>query len=558
MFDAVALSAVTAELNEKILRGRVQDVVQLDALAFGFEIYAQHTRHYLYLTAHPDDARVHIVSQKLRGSGTESAPLLLLLRKYARDAFVHAIEQLPHERVLKIQLDHATEGITTLVVETIGKYSNIILLDADDVVIDAVKRVGAEINRARVILPRHAYAPPPPQAKLDPDTLDAAELVRVLANHAGAPLRQVLVQTIAGVSPLFAREIEFRVTGKTSALCAPTHAQELGEILRKLSHAPYSPSIALEDDEPAAFAPYLLTQSPNYQTFDSISTAIEAFFGATESYAAVKEPLRAQIADARDRLARKRDALAESLPHVEDVERLRVSGEMILAHAHEIMRGQEMLRAETATGKLEIALKPQLSVVENAQKFFKEYHRQKNARARVPALLAAANAEVEYAEQMLNDLDLAENRGEIDAVIAAARDAGLIAAPKRRAKVVASEPREFTSRDGLTILVGKNARQNEEITFRRAKPDDLWLHARNMPGAHVIIVRAGREIPEATVEEAAAVAAYYSTARGDTRVDVIVTLRRNVQRVRGGRAGMVTVRGGTICTVSDPSREGGR
>lgn len=557
MFDAVTLSAVAAELNEKILLGRVQDVVQLDARSFGFEIYANHVRHYLYATAHPNDARVHLVTQKLRAGGTvlsaaggTASAILLLLRKFARDAFVCAITQLPHERVLTIQFDHASEGITTLVVETIGKYSNLVLLDADGVVIDALKRVGAEINRARVTLPRHAYAPPPPQAKINPSILDPSDLARILAANPRALLRQTLVSSIAGVSPLLAREIAFRVTEQTDALNDPMRAVKIVATFNALTRAPWQPCIAFEDDEPAAFAPYPITHSPNHQTFSSISAAIEMFYGEAESYTAVKEPLRAQIAAARDRLARKRDALSDALPHAEEVERLRVSGEMLLAHAHEIARGQQKLRAETEIGKMEISLNPNLSVVENAQKFFKEYHRQKDACARVPALLAAANMEVEYAEQMLNDLELAENRGEIDAVIAAARDAGLIAASKRRVKAMPSAPREFASRDGFTILVGKNARQNEEITYRRAKSDDLWLHARNVAGAHVVIIRAGREISESTIAEAAALAAYYSAARGDTRVDVIVAPRKNVQRARGGRAGMVTVRGERTVSVT--------
>jgi predicted ribosome quality control (RQC) complex YloA/Tae2 family protein len=141
---------------------------------------------------------------------------------------------------------------------------------------------------------------------------------------------------------------------------------------------------------------------------------------------------------------------------------------------------------------------------------------------------------------------------EIDAAVAAAREAGLIAKTRRVSKNPSGlhTPREFTSRDGFTILVGKNARQNEEITFRRARADDAWLHARNAAGAHVVIVRAGREIPETTITEAAQLAAYYSAARGDTRVDVIVAPRRNVQRVHGGRAGMVTVRGEKVLTVT--------
>ncbi len=542
MFDAVTLAAVADELNEKILHGRVQEIVQLDARSFGFETYAQHARQYLFVTARPDDARVHLVAQKLRASGETPASFLLLLRKYAEGAFIDSIAPLPNERVLKIQFDHAVEGVSTLVIETIGKYSNLILVDAGGSVIDAFKRIPAAISRARVVLPKHAYAPPPLQQKLSPSAMDAADLARVLAENRGAPLWQALVKSVAGVSPLFAREIAFRAAAHTNAPADPAHAVAILATLAQLSHAPWQPSLAFEDGEPAAFAPYRITQLPDRQTFDRVSAAIEAFYGAPDSYAAAKEPLRGQIGAARDRLARRCAALAQEQTAPEEIERLKTSGEMILAYASQIAADEKILLAETAAGVLKVPLDPQLSAVENAQKYFKEYHHAKDAAARVPALRAAANAELEYAEQMLNDLELAESRVEIDAVILAAHEAGLITAAKPRTKAQASVPRVFQSRDGFTILVGKNARQNEEVTFRRAKPDDLWLHARNVAGAHVVIVGAGRAAPDSTVQEAAALAAQYSQARGDSRVDVIVTPRRNVHRVRGGRPGMVTVR----------------
>lgn len=546
MFDGIALAAVVDELNEKILHGRVQEIVQLDALVFGFEIYANKTRQYLLATANPDDARIHLVSTKIRGSGEAPSPFLLLLRKHAEGAFIDSISQLPNERVLKMQFDHSRDGISTLVVETIGRYSNLILLDADSTVLDAAKRVTAHINRTRVVLPRQEYLPPPPQAKIDPSTLTASKLAHVLDENRGVILRQTLVKTIAGVSPLFAREIEHRVG-------ASADAQVILATLAQLSHRPWQPSVAYEDGEPAAFAPYSLTQYSNARPFDSISAAIEAFYGAEESYAGLKENLRTPLAAVRDKLARKRDSLAQSLPKEQEVERLRTSGELILAYASQVREGQRVLKADGGDGVVDIALDPKLSAVENAQKYFKEYHRTKDAAARVPALLAAASADLEYAEQMLNDLGLAENRAEIDAVVLAAREVGLLKSQtkKTRANTVAkSEPRAFESMDGLTILVGKNARQNEEITFGRAKPDDLWLHARNVAGAHVVIIGAGRTVPEATIKQAAQLAAQHSQARGVSRVDVIVTERKNVRRVPRGKPGMVTVRNERVVTVA--------
>ncbi len=550
MFDATTLKSVTDELNAKVSHGRIQEVVQLDALAFGFEIYAAHARHYLYVSLHADEARIHLVSGKLRGSGETPSLMLLLLRKYAQGALVDEIRQLPHERVLQIRLDHATEGISTLIVETIGRYSNLILTDVDGTIIDALKRVPAEINRTRTVLPKQTYAPPPPQSKLNPETLSSADLARELDKSRGMRLWQTLVKSIAGVSPLLAREIAYRLDGNTEAFVDPARASSALTILQVLTQPPWQPTVAFQAQEPVEYAPYVLKQYTDVRQFDSISLAIEAFYGAPESYAAVKETLRTEIAEARDRLVRKRDSLAQSLPALEQVERWREQGELILAYASQIQPGQSTYAAETETGFVEIPLDPKATPVENAQRYFKDYHRAKDALARVPPLLQAAQVDVEYADQMLNDLELAESRAEIDAVVQAAREAGLLSVARARNRAAEAAPRTLMSRDGLQILVGKNARQNDEITFRRARPDDLWLHTRNVPGAHVVILRGGGEIPASTVEQAAELAAYYSQARGEANVDVIVAPRRNVHRLRGGKPGMVSVRGEEIMRVS--------
>jgi predicted ribosome quality control (RQC) complex YloA/Tae2 family protein len=551
VFDATALQAIADELNDKVLHGRVQEIVQLDALTFCLEIYSAHQRHYLYVCAHLEDARVHLVSRKLRGSGETPSAFLMLLRKYAEGSFIESAASLPHERVLRITFDHSVEGISTLVVETIGRYSNIILLDTDDVVLDSLKRVSAQVNRARVTLPRHTYAPPPPQDKLALATLEPPKLARALLDQRGQPLWQTLVKTVAGVSPTLAREVAFRTMGHTDAPTGTARAEVVLGTLSLLAHAPWEPSVAYDEDtgDPVDYAPYALLQFRNRRTFGSISAALEEFYGAPESYAAAKEPLRTALSEARDRLARKRDALSKSMPGEGQIELLKTNGELVLAYAYQIKPGQTMLAAESGSGILKIPLDASLSPVENAQKYFKDYHRAKDSAARVPALLQEANAQVEYAEQMLNDLELAENRGEIDAVVQAAREAGLLTEARPRAKAIVSEPRVVQSKDGFTIVVGRNARQNDQVTFRRARPDDVWLHARGVVGAHVVVLRAGREVPESTITEAAALAAHYSQARDESRVDVIVAPRKNVRRLRGGKPGMVTVRDERVVTV---------
>jgi len=231
-----------------------------------------------------------------------------------------------------------------------------------------------------------------------------------------------------------------------------------------------------------------------------------------------------------------------------EVERLLTSGELFLAPANEIEANQKRLKAEMVEGApLDITLDPQRSAVENAQKYFAEYRRAKDAAARVPERLQEVESDLAFANQVLTDLETAETRADIDAVVAEAHAAGLLREKKsdgRQAKAnVSLQPRIFLAPGGFQVLVGRNARQNEQVTFERAGAEDLWLHARGASGAHVVILTRGADAPESTVEFAASLAVFYSDARGEAWVDVVVTPRKNVRRVSGraARPGLVNV-----------------
>jgi predicted ribosome quality control (RQC) complex YloA/Tae2 family protein len=305
-----------------------------------------------------------------------------------------------------------------------------------------------------------------------------------------------------------------------------------------------TPTVAYEDDEPIAVASYPLTQFPTTRVFDSMSAALETFYGAPESYAGAKEPLREAITTARDKLIRQRDALTRALDDASAAELLKTRGEMILAYASTIQPGQTELVAQVAEGQsLRIPLDPHLSPVANAQKCFSDYRKAQSAAEGLPARLEQVNLPIAYADQLLADVDLAETRADLDAVAQEIRQVGWLKDERKpHAKIRASAPREFTSRAGFTILVGRNARQNDAVTFHRAQADDWWLHARHAAGAHVVILAGGREVDDETLDYAAALAAFYSQARDDTRVEVILTQRKNVRRVKGAPPGLVTVR----------------
>jgi predicted ribosome quality control (RQC) complex YloA/Tae2 family protein len=480
-----------------------------------------------------------------------ATPLLLLLRKYARGAHIDRLEQPPYERVLHIGLDHHEHGCTTLVIEVMGRHSNIVLVDAGGIVMECVKRIGPEMSRYRTILPGQPYRPPPPQEKLAASDLTELRLRYIVeAQPPDVPLWRGLVQGLKGFSPLLAQEIVHRATGRMDTPAGEVEKMSpllaaIGDLLSPLQSSHWQPSVVREEGEFAVFAPYPLTHRQGHELLASISQAVEGYYAGAvgdEPYGFLRQSLRQAIARGRERQQKKRRALERSLATREETEALRQKGEWILAYATQIAPGQAELAVELEPGQpsLTIALDPRSSPVENAQRYFKDYRKAKAAADEVPALLEQVQLELRYLDQLETDLELASTQPEAQEVRLALSEAGYLKGEKRRRKPPRSQPLTLRSPDGLTILVGKNSRQNEEVTFRRASVDDLWLHARGVPGAHVIIRSGGQEVPEATLHQAVGLAAYYSQAREATRVAVDYTQRRHVRRIKGGRPGLVT------------------
>jgi len=546
-FDALTAAAVAAELRAVLLDGRVQQVLLPDRLSVALEIYAGRQRHYLFAGAHSETARVHLLPAKPRRGVDGVTPLLLLLRKYVRNARLVDVRQPPAERILHLAFA-GTYGMVTLIVEAIGRQSNVVLVGEDGAVLDALKRVGPEMSRYRVVLPSHAYVPPPAQDKLLPEALTEYRLRQTLAEWPpDTPLRQVLVGAVAGISPLAAREITFRALGDMDAmLAAVAHITPVLDACRDLTLEPPRPCLVRDEEERIlAFAPYPLTHMGTWKPLPSMSEALVAYFGEEAGgYQAAKAPLLEAIEAGRKRLARRRAKLSEAQASAGDPEALRQMGEAILAYAHQIGPGQSELVVEWVTDgpPLHVSLDSKLSPSENAAAYFQRYRKAQRGLMEIPAQLAQVEAEGEYLDQLAQDLAMAENRPEIDAVGDALAQAGYRKSRRKPPASPASRPRRYTSPDGLRVWVGKNALQNEELTFRRAEPDDLWLHARGIPGAHVIIQAEGRSVPEPTVEWAAGLAAYYSKGRDDTHVAVDVVQRRSVRRLKGGRPGQVVYR----------------
>ena len=572
--DALTIAALRDEFDERLTGGRVQRIVQPSELSIGLEVYAGR-RHQLLASAEPQSPRVLLLDDKPRRGVDRPSPMQLLLAKYVRGARLEGVRQPELERILRLTFT-GEHGTVHLVCELMGRYSNLILVSSDGFVMDAVKRVPATLNRYRVTLPNHPYVPPPPQEKAHPLLITPHDLLVIPAE---GPVWRRLVNRVLAISPLVAREIVHRATGdaeRDGALdpdMAAAIVQATVDLLRLTETRAWTPCVGLTRDDgaaaPAAYAAFDLTHWPEREPADGMSAAMARVLDAArpfDAYKQVRTRLHAlvddQIHQQEVRLASMRRALVPE----EEIEAVQAKGQAILGMAWSIRSGQEVLEIEPADwglpappdgGVVRIPLDPALSPSENAQELFRTYRKMRAATEGVPDLITRAEADLAYLRQLRSEVDLAEDRPQLDAVEGELAEAGFL---PRRAKAprpsAAGAPLSVHATDGTLILVGRNSRQNDEVTFRRGAPEDLWLHAHGVPGSHVIVKSGGAAVAEDTLLMAARLAAYHSAARHEAQVLVDVTERRHVRHIKGGRPGMVTYSHERTVTVS-PAAEGG-
>ncbi len=554
-FDVFTISALVDEFMDTLVGGRVQDSIDVEGVVLGLEVYADRKRRYLYLSADNQNPRVHVVPDKLRRGRQRPTQLGLLVRRYVEGGIITHVSQPDWERILHIDI-HGPEGEVTLVIEPMPRRANILLL-RDGTILDCMRRVGPEDNRYRLSLPGHAYVPPPPMTGRRSPFEVTADDIHGFYQQNQDPKRkaaQVLSGRLLGVGPLLGKEIIFRAAGDSGAKAAnvdpDTVYAALTQLMSPLRRRDWQPGVASMDSTgPTAFSAYPLEQIPDWQPRESMSAALADFYGAPlgiEAYDAAKQPAFAAIGEARARLGAKLASLERSITDESQREDLKQAGELILAYQYSLQQGQTELRAhyDPEQPELVITLDPKLSPLENAQRYFDRYNKAKRALNDVPRLIAETQAELGYVEQLALDLKLAASWPEIDEVQQVLQARGYWQGKKaqRIGGGGQSAPIRVVTDDGYVIWVGRNSRQNEIVSFKKAGGEDFWLHVRDVPGAHVIIKHDGRRVPEDVIETAASLAAYYSALRDETKVPVDVTRIKYVRKIKGAAPGMVTYR----------------
>ncbi|WCK53046.1 NFACT RNA binding domain-containing protein [Aneurinibacillus sp. Ricciae_BoGa-3] len=544
-FDGIVTRAAVHELAS-LVTGRITKVYQPTDTEIVMQIRARNGNTRLLLSASHSFPRLHITKKEYQNP-LEPPMFCMLLRKYCEGAIIESITQAGMERIIHIDIKSRDElgddRRKRLVLEIMGRHSNLILLDPETGLIhDGLHHVTPAISQHRVVLPGRPYVAPPPQDKINPLTADYNDFIRLIDLNQGKISRQI-VASFAGISPLVADEIVYRAGLSTREALW----KAFNTIMGPVKNNKYVPNIQFGDK--TAFSVIQLTQftSGTNEVFGTVSECLEAFYHGKAQRDAVKQKLHDLIrfvSNERNKNAKKIEKLKLTLEEAEDAKRFQQFGELITANIYQLERGQTEANVlnyyKEDAPIVSIPLDPALTPSENAQAYFKKYTKAKNSVAIVGDQIEHARKEIAYFDTILQQIegaglqDIEEIREElIEQGYIRARHAKNNRKAKPKAPVIA----QYTSSEGIPIYVGKNNRQNDYLTSKVAGSEDTWLHTKDIPGSHVVIKSAS--YGEATLHEAAQLAAYFSKGRESSQVPVDYTLVRHVKKPKGAKPGFV-------------------
>jgi len=552
-FDAFFLTAVLEEIREKTAGARVEKIHQPSRDTLLLHLKCQEGRQKLMFVANPTAPRLHL-TQATPENPPEPPMFCMLLRKHLSGARLNSISQPPMERCATFTFDCIDEMgdpvQKKLVAELMGRTCNLYLLDPDGRIIDCLRRVGLDETSKRPALPGMYYQSPEPVNKTNPR--DVEGYVNLMSESGAAILADRLMDTLGGLSPLVCREAALFAAGDTDArvenMDISAVAEKLELFFREHLEHPRPWYYATADGTPKQFAFCPIRQYGVCVEAESFGQLLDHYYIVRDRRDAIRQKgqaVRKTVQNLCQRLKRKLAIQEKELLATYDRERLRQLGDILTANIHRIQKGQTSVTVEDFydenMAQIEVAISPILSPQQNAAKFYKDYTRMKNAEKELTRQIELGEQELTYLQSVLEELDRAESEAELEEIRRELQDGGYVRADsgKKRMKQGKLPPLRFESTDGYPIYVGRNNRQNDELTFKLARKDDLWLHAQKVHGSHVIISCGGTTPPDDTVTQAAQLAAFYAETKGGQNLPVDVTQVRHVKKVPSGKPGMV-------------------
>ena len=552
-FDAFFLSAVLQEIRGKATGARVEKIHQPSRDTVILHLRCEAGREKLLFAPNPAAPRLHLSTAS--PENPDQPPMFcMLLRKHLLGARLVRISQPPMERMAQFTFDCIDEMgdpvQKCLVAELMGRTCNLYLLDPQGRIIDCLRRIGLDESAKRAALPGLHYVPPAPITKENPAELES--YVNLLTAPGADILSDRLMDTLGGLSPLVCREAALFAAGDTDAriehLDISAAAEKLQLFFREHLTYPAPYYYAAPDGTPKQFAFCPIRQYGSWAQAESFTALMDHYYIVRDRRDAIRQKsqaMRKTVSNLCQRIRRKLALQEQELSATFDRERLRQLGDIVTANLHRITKGQTVLQAEDFYDEemkpIDIPLSPLLSPQQNAGKFYKDYARMKTAEKELTRQMELAGQELSYLESVLEELSRAESEAELEEIRQELHAGGYVRADtvKKRMKQAKCQPMRFESTDGYPIYVGRNNRQNDELTFKLARKDDIWLHAQKVHGSHVIISCGGTTPPDDTVTQAAQLAAYYAESHSGQNIPVDVTAVKQVKKTPGGKPGMV-------------------
>lgn len=559
--DGAFLRHLKKEIADRALGARVDKIYQPNKEELVFLLRTRQEAFKLLLSARANSPRIHFT--QYAPENPKVPPMLcMLLRKRLSGAKLVEIRQPGLERLLYLDFDATNElgdkVRLSLVIEIMGKYSNIILVDDQGKIVDALKRVDEEMSSQRLVLPGLAYELPPAQNK--PCMLECRpeEIVEAIVSQPkNQSLNKGILNALQGVSPVVCREIEYQV-GRGQELFTRDLTKEQRERLRffldrlfttvrDISGEPYM--VTKIKGKPMEFSFLNIVQYgtlASVSRWDDFSSLLDEFYEERDRQDRMRvkaQDLLRLLTNASERLSRKINLQRGELARSEDREHLRVCGDLINANLYRIEKGSAFVDLENFYDEnhlMRVKLDPALNATQNAQKYYKEYRKAKTAQQVLGEQIVQAEQELLYIDSVFDSLSRAQSESELNEIRQELKEEGYLKATRDKKKSPASlPPLEFVSSEGFRILIGRNNRQNDKLTLKQANNNDIWLHTKNIPGSHTIIVTEGRQPGDVTLKEAAMLAAYHSRAKDSAQVPVDYTQVRYVSKPQGAKPGMV-------------------
>ena len=564
-FDAFFLSAVLEEVRARCIGARVDKIHQPSRDTLIIHLRCREGREKLLFAANPTAPRLHLTASSPENPA-EPPMFCMLLRKHLMGAKIADITQPPMERAATFTFDCTDEmGFPVqkrLVAELMGRTCNLYLLSPEGRILDCLRRIGLDESAKRAALPGLMYQEPEAITKRNPKVCHPSTPLRsaqddnvfsaMLASPGADLLTDRLMDTFGGLSPLVCREAALFAAGSTDARIDPRDEDMVAEKLQlffseHLNHPkPYY--YALPDGTPKQFAFCPIRQYGGCQEAESFAALLDMYYTVRDRKDAMRQKsqaVRKTVQNLCTRLTRKLAIQEKELEATYDRERLRQLGDIVTANIHRIVKGQTKVQCEDFYDEemktIDIPISPILSPQQNAAKFYKDYAKMKNAEKELTKQIELGENELHYLKSVLEELSRAQTDGELEAIKQELQEGGYLRSDGGRKKVKQAklQPMRFESTDGYPIYVGRNNKQNDELTFKLARKDDIWCHASKVHGSHVIISCGGTTPPDDTITQAAQLAAYYSETSGGQNIPVDVTPVKQVKKIPNGKPGMV-------------------